>query len=126
MRWTLRRGVPYFIDALGRLRLWAGTHDTWLSRSLTPLLDPSQPEARTLTLSAVLLVGAAWLFFGILEDVVTGDPLLLVDNSMYRALQDLRTAPGDAVMIAITELGDTTVVIAVTMVVLLWLTWKRA
>ncbi|MBH8614403.1 phosphatase PAP2 family protein [Pseudomonas mohnii] len=126
VRWTLRRGVPHFIDALGRLRCWAGTHDTWLSRSLTHLLDPSRPEARTLALSAVLLVGAAWLFFGILEDVVTGDPLLLADSAIYHALQDLRTAPGDAVMIAITELGDTTVVVAVTIVVLLWLMWKRA
>ncbi|TPG78072.1 phosphatase PAP2 family protein [Pseudomonas caspiana] len=126
VRWTLRRGVPYFIDALGRLRYWAGTHDTWLSRRLSHLLDPSRPEARTLALSAVLLIGAAWLFFGILEDVVTGDPLLLADSAIYHALQDLRTAPSDAVMIAITELGDTTVVVAVTMVVLLWLMWKRA
>src|SRR5207253_6252489 len=104
----------------------AGTHDTWLSRSLTHLLDASRPEARALALPAVLLVGAAWLFFGILEDVVTGDPLLLADSAIYRALQDLRTAPGDAVMIAITELGDTTVVVAVTIVVLLWLMYKRA
>jgi membrane protein DedA with SNARE-associated domain/membrane-associated phospholipid phosphatase len=126
VRWGLHRGVPYFIDALGRLRYWAATHNTWLSRSLTQLLDPSRPEARTLALSAVLLVGAAWLFFGILEDVVTGDPLLLADSAIYHVLQDLRTAPGDAVMIAITELGDTTVVVAVTMVVLLWLMWKRA
>ncbi|MFL1527564.1 VTT domain-containing protein [Pseudomonas sp. O230] len=126
VRLTLRRGVPYFIDALGRLRYWAGTHDTLLSRSLTHLLNPSQPEVRTLALSGVLLVGAAWLFFGILEDVVTGDPLLLADSSIYHALQDLRTAPSDAVMIAITELGDTKVVAAVTIVVLVWLIWKRA
>lgn len=126
MRWTLRRGVPYFIDALGRLRYWAGTHDSWLSRRLSHLLDPSRPEVRTLAVSAVLLVGAAWLFFGILEDVVTGDPLLLADSAIYHALQELRTVPGDTVMIAITELGDTTVVAAVTLIVLLWLMWKRS
>jgi undecaprenyl-diphosphatase len=68
-------------------------------------------------LSAVLLVGAAWLFFCILEDVVTGDPLLLADSAIYDVIQELRTAPSDAVMIAITELGDTTVVAAVTLVV---------
>ncbi|KAA0983962.1 phosphatase PAP2 family protein [Pseudomonas sp. ANT_J28] len=126
VRWTLRRGIPYLIVAVERLRSWAGTHDTWLSRSLTRLLDPSRPEAWPLTLSAVLLVGAAWLFFGVLEDVVSGDPLLLADSAIYRALQDLRTTPGNAVMIAITELGDTKVVVAVTIVVLLWLMWKRA
>jgi undecaprenyl-diphosphatase len=126
VRWTLRRGIPYLIVGIQRLRSWAGTHDTWLSRSLTRLLDPSRPEARALTLPTVLLVGAAWLFFGVLEDVVNGDPLLLADSAIYRALQDLRTTPGNAVMIAITELGDTKVVVAVTIVVLLWLMWKRA
>ncbi|MFW0754084.1 VTT domain-containing protein [Pseudomonas sp. H11T01] len=126
VRWMLRRGIPYLIVAVQRLRNWAGTHDTWLSRSLIRLLDPSRPEARALLLPTVLLVGAAWLFFGVLEDVVNGDPLLLADRAIYRALQDLRSTPGDTMMIAITELGDTTVVVAVTMVVLLWLLWKRA
>ena len=126
VRWTLRRGIPDVIDALGRLQCRVGAHDTWLSRRLSHLLDPSRPEARTLAVSAVLLVGAAWLFFGILEDVITGEPLLLVDSAIYHVLQDLRTVPGDAVMIAITELGDTTVVAAVTLVVLSWLMWKRA
>lgn len=109
-----------------RLRSWAGTHDTLLSRSLTSLLDPSRHEARAIALTAVVLVGAAWLFFGVLEDVINGDPLLLADSAIYHALQDLRSTPGDAVMIAITELGDTKVVVAVTIVVLLWLLWKRA
>ncbi|WP_223487462.1 bifunctional DedA family/phosphatase PAP2 family protein [Pseudomonas sp. A-RE-19] len=126
VRWTLRRGIPYLIVAIQRLRSWASTHDTWLSRRLTGFLDPSRPAARVLALPTVLLVGAAWLFFGVLEDVINGDPLLLADSAIYRALQELRTTPGDALMIAITELGDTKVVVAVTIVVLLWLMWRRA
>jgi undecaprenyl-diphosphatase len=90
------------------------------------LLDPSRPEARALALLIVLLIGAAWLFVGILEDVVSGDPLVLADSAIFRALQDLRSAPGDAVMIAITELGDTAAVVAVTVIVFLWIVWKRA
>lgn len=126
VRWTLRRGIPLLIIGVERLRGWVGTRDTWLSRNLSSLLDPERHEARTLALLTVLLVGAAWLFFGILEDVVSRDPLVLADSAIYRALQDLRTAPGDAVMIAITELGDTVVVVAVTVIVFLWLAWKRA
>ena len=38
----------------------------------------------------------------------------------------MRTAPGDAAMVAVTELGDTLVVVAITIVVFLWLAWKRA
>jgi undecaprenyl-diphosphatase len=126
VRWTLRRGIPFLVVGVERLRNWAGTRDTWLSRSLASLLDPSQHEARALALLTVLLIGAAWLFFGVLEDVVSGDPLVLADDAIYHALQDLRTAPGDAMMIAITELGDTAVVVAVTIIVFLWLAWKRA
>lgn len=126
VRWTLRRGIPLLIVALERLRVRAGAHDTWFSRSLSSLLDPSQHEARAFALLTVLLIGAAWVFFGVLEDVISGDPLVLADGAIYRALQDLRTAPGDAVMIAITELGDTAVVVAVTMIIFLWLAWKRA
>ena len=126
VRWTLRRGIPFLVVGVVRLRNWAGTHDTWLSRSLTSLLDPSQHEVRALALLTVLLIGAAWLFFGILEDVVSGDPLVFADGAIYHALQDLRTAPGDAMMIAITELGDTAVVVVVTIIVFLWLAWKRA
>lgn len=126
VRWTLRHGVPLLIVGVEHLRNWADTRDAWLCRSLARLLDPLRPEARALALLIVLLVGAAWLFFRILEDVVRGEPLVRADSAIYRALQDLRTAPGDAVMIAITELGDTTVVVIVTVTVFGWLVWKRA
>ncbi|WP_246762813.1 phosphatase PAP2 family protein [Rhizobium sp. NZLR1] len=73
-----------------------------------------------------LLGGAAWLFLGILEDVVNGDPLVLADHAIYNALQEVRTPLGDAIMVAITEIGDTKVVVVVTTVIFLWLAWKRA
>ncbi|MEO5759825.1 MAG: phosphatase PAP2 family protein [Mesorhizobium sp.] len=126
MRWTLRRGIPLLIVGVERLRAWAEAQETWLSRILSSLLDPSRHEARALALLTVLLIGAAWLFFGVLEDVVSGDPLVLADSAIYHALQEVRSAPGDGIMIAITELGDTVVVVAVTIIVFLWLAWKRA
>ena len=126
VRFGLRRGMPSLSGASERVRAWAGARDSRWVRIILNLLDPSRPDARGLALMAFLLVGAAWLFFGILEDVVAGDPLVRADTAIYSALQELRTAPGDAVMIAITELGDTIVVVAVTVAVFLWLAWKRA
>jgi membrane-associated phospholipid phosphatase len=73
-----------------------------------------------------LLIASGWLFFGILEDVVTGDPLVSFDTAIFQLLQGLRTPWGDALMIGLTELGDTTVVVPVTTAVLLWLAWRRA
>ncbi len=126
VRWMLRRGLPLLMVGLERLRIWAAPRNTWLRRGLAQLLDPWRHEARVLAVLMVILVGAAWLFFGLLEDVVSGDPLVLADSAIYHALQDLRSAPGDSIMITITELGDTAVVVAVTIVVFLWLAWKRA
>ena len=126
VRYALRRGIPLLLAGVERLRAWTAMCDTWSSRILGSLLNPAQHEARVLAAAALSLIAGAWLFFGVLEDVVSGDPLVRADAAVYRALQDLRTAPGDSAMIAITELGDTVVVIAVTTIVLLWFVWKRA
>jgi undecaprenyl-diphosphatase len=126
VRWTLKRAVPLLAVGVIEMRTWASTRDTRLSRSVAGLLDPARSEARILALMLVLLGGAAWLFFGVLEDVINGDPLVLADGAIYNALQEVRTPAGDAIMVGITELGDTRVVVAVTAVVFLWLLWKRA
>jgi undecaprenyl-diphosphatase len=126
VRLALLRGLPWLLGAFEMLRAWAGARDSWWRLTILNLLDPSRPDAAGLVLLALTLVGAAWLFLGILEDVVSGDPLVRADAAIYHALQDLRTPPGDAVMIAFTELGDTSVVVTVTAIVFLWLVGKRA
>ena len=125
VRLSLRYGIPLALTATQRLRTWAASRDSHFSRIVFDLLDPARPDMRFLALLAVVLMGSAWLFLGILEDVVSGDPLVRADTAIYNAFQDLRTGPGDALMIAITELGDTVVVVAETIAVLLWLAWRR-
>lgn len=69
------------------------------------LLDPARAESPALLTAALLLVGGAWLFLGIVEDVTSNDPLIQVDQMIYLALQNLRTAWGDHLMVAVTEAG---------------------
>ena len=123
---SVNRGAPLVVAAAERVRKWAGRFDTRWARALHSLLDPTRSDARALAVLAVVLIGGAWLFLGVLQDVISGDPLVRADTAIYQGLTDLRTAPGDAVMITITELGDTVVVVAVAMAVLGWLLWKRA
>ncbi len=125
VRFLSRRAYPLLHGGLVRLRLWAAGRDTAVARGVSALLDPDRPEARILLLLGVLLAGAAWLFLAILEDVVSGDPLVRADAAIYHALQGLRTATGDRVMISFTELGDTVVVIAVTAAVFVYLAARR-
>ena len=132
--WIVSRSViwlqPRAEQGLLQLQTWADSAlpvRTWSLRGMVAaLLDPTRAESRALLVFAVVLIAAAWVFFGIIEDVLTGDPLVVVDKTVYHLLQGLRTPLGDSVMIALTQLGDAVVTLPVIAAVLLWLVWKRA
>lgn len=107
------------------LSAWAQRHRRagWL---VTELLDPARPASRALLAWLVVLVAGSWLFLGVLEDVLTGDPLVYAGQSLYHLLQQVRTPPADRVMVVLTELGDAAVTLPVMTVVLAWLLWRRA
>src|SRR3990172_10904890 len=104
---------------------WARPRTGVLPRVILSLLDPARPESLGLLMAAVMLLGGAWMFLGILEDVVSSDPLVQFDRVVFTALQKLRTGPVDAVMIAATELGSAMVAIPVIAALSVVLAWKR-
>jgi len=122
----LRRGIPAGARMLRRLLLWARAHDNPIGREIVALLDPHHREAGALAVLAGLLIFGGWIFFGVLEDLVSGDPLVRADAAIFHALQALRTPWGDIVMVAVTELGDARVTVPVAAAGLLWLVWRRA
>jgi membrane-associated phospholipid phosphatase len=126
MRLTLRRLPAMFALAQEGLSDWARTRDTWMSRRILSLVDPARMEMQGLAVLGALLVGGLWVFFGVLEDVIGGEPLVHADAAVFHLLQSLRTVWADQVMVGITELGSGTVVIAVTVAALLWFGWRRA
>jgi undecaprenyl-diphosphatase len=108
------------------LTRWGRLHDSWVARQLLALIDPAQTELRALALLGLLLIGSMWAFFGVLEDVVAGDPLVRVDAAVFHFLAGLRSDATDQLMVVITELGDAPVIVAVTAAVFGWLAWRRA
>ncbi|PIQ12575.1 MAG: PA-phosphatase [Hydrogenophilales bacterium CG18_big_fil_WC_8_21_14_2_50_58_12] len=132
--WGIGRAVlwlqPRIERGLSFLQAWSTAAPSGRNRPLrklvAALLDPTQPESRTLLILAGLLIVAAWGFFGVLEDVLTRDPLVFIDSAAYHFLQGLRTPFGDAIMIALTELGDAAVTVLVVSAALLWLLAQRA
>jgi undecaprenyl-diphosphatase len=128
--WLVRLGlrlVPrVWTSARERASAWAHAGNGWGRRQVAALLDPDRPETTALVIFSFVLVGAMWIFFGVLEDVITGDPLVRVDTAVHNFLQGLRTPWIDRLAIGITELGDKTVVIALAVSVLLWLAVRRA
>jgi len=125
LRLAVRRLPPLTAAAQRRLWRWAGRRHTWIGRQLLSILDPQRRELPGLALLGALLAASLWLFFGVLQDVLTGDPLVRANEAVYHFLQTLRNVWVDRVMVAITELGDLTVVAAVTLAAILWLLWRR-
>ena len=72
-----------------------------------------------IALLAIPLVLGLWAFFGILDEVADGDSLVDLDKIVFEFFRQLRSAPFDRAMIAITGLGDARVVMPVTLAGLL-------
>ena len=125
IRAAVRRLPSVLAAAQDELRRWAQTQDTWLGRQLLSVLDPNRKELPGLVFLGALLVGSLWVFMGAMQDVIAGDPLVRADMAAFQLLQDLRTGWADRIMVGITELGDATVIIAVTLATLAWLAWRR-
>ncbi len=124
-RYLLRRVPPLLGFAHVRLRQWAAPRQSWLARQLLAVLDPTRRELPGLALLAGILLSSLWLFFGVLQDVLAGDPLVRANEAVFHFLQGLRTEWVDQIMVAITELGDASVAASVALAALLWLAWRR-
>jgi membrane protein DedA with SNARE-associated domain/membrane-associated phospholipid phosphatase len=73
----------------------------------------------------LLLIGAAWGFLGVLQDVLARDPLVLADQAVFHFMQSLRTLWADRIFITITEFGDTLVNVCLAVSILAVLLVKR-
>ena len=120
------RLLPLATSGIDVARNWSARRSDWASRIVLALVNPDKTEPPILGLLVVVLIGAGWLFFGIAEDVINGDPLVSFDQAIFELLRGFRTAALDRIIIAITELGDTPVVIAVVATVLGFLLLRRS
>ncbi|HWW08302.1 bifunctional DedA family/phosphatase PAP2 family protein [Collimonas sp.] len=128
-RFGIRNGLPVVEQWRDRLLQWAsrqpGGRFTRIKSWVFFFLDPRRPESQILPVLALLLVGSSWLFLGIVEDVITSDPLVGVDAAIFHWLQGLRTSAVDHLMVGVTELGGASVLWVVALTVLGWLLARR-
>jgi len=130
LQWLVRRTLRLVMPAARALSVrvvqCARRSDSRLARPVLLLLDPEQPGSRALLLGAVVWVAAGWLFLGVLEDLISGDPLLQADHAVFRFLQQLRAPSIDPVVVAITEMGSGGVLMPLIVAVSAWLVWRRS
>jgi undecaprenyl-diphosphatase len=116
---------PVIVDGRDRIVMWARTGSSPVQQAVLALFDPQRPESAALLASAVVLVASAWLFFGVLEDVLSNDPLVRVDRAVFGILQSVRTGWVDSLMVAATEVGSAAVALPVIVAVALLLAVRR-
>jgi undecaprenyl-diphosphatase len=78
-----------------------------------------------LTVGSIALVGSAWLFGGVAEDLVTGDPLTIVDALISDWFRDHATTSFAAVMALVSSFASTTAVLYSCILASAYLLWKR-
>jgi membrane protein DedA with SNARE-associated domain/membrane-associated phospholipid phosphatase len=88
-------------------------------------LSPQGYLGLHLTVGTLVLIGATWLFGGIAEDVVTGDPLAVIDKQVATWFYDRTTPALTTVMQAITSLGAAPVITGITLLTFVLLLWWR-
>ena len=85
---------------------WGRCHRHARVRAWAEAFDPQIPRVPAFLLWGMVLIGALAGFLGVLEDVLTGDPLTRADAAINHLVQSLRTGWADAVMVVLTMLGD--------------------
>lgn len=114
--WLHRHTYPW----IHRTLAWARVHPV-MGEIPAALLDPEHPEARGLTVLALLLLTTSLLFAFVHHAVGQSELLLNLDDYLYYTLEALRTPWMDRFLVVVSMLGDWQVLLPLTLMVLGWL-----
>lgn len=125
---VFRRGVLLLFTCWPPWERWLISwisHSRILQRWLGGFFHKDNSLFRPLILLTFIFIAASWLFLGVTEDVMTGDPLVQSSKSLYHLLQGFRTPWGDNLMVGMTMLGDAVVTVPVVLAGLFWLLFRK-
>ena len=128
--WLAPKLIRLVIGWLEALRepilIWSKARDSWVRRPVASLLDPDRTELSGLLVLAAVLTGSLWLFLGVLQDLIAGDPLVYTDRAILHFFEPYRTGLAVQIAIVISRLGSGPVSLVVAGVTLIWLDRRRA
>jgi membrane protein DedA with SNARE-associated domain len=93
----------------------------WLLRRLTP----GQYLGLHLTVGLLAAAGGLWLFGGLAEDVLTGDPIVHFDRALDDYLHAHATPPLTTFFLIVTALGSIEAIVLLGVIVAAFLAWGR-
>ncbi len=117
---------PVVDSMLWSASAWAGRSRYRSWRRLGLALRPDRPRARLLVVLALLSILALVLLADIVSGLVIRNAISNLDLSFVNVMAELRSEPGDALMIPITMMGDISTVYVIGIAIVAWLLWRRA
>jgi membrane protein DedA with SNARE-associated domain/membrane-associated phospholipid phosphatase len=118
--------VPFIDSMLWSMSAWAGKSRMRSWRRLGLALRPDRPRAKLLVVLGVLSMFALLLLADMVSGLVIRNALSNLDLSVQNVMSQLRSAPGDELMIPVTMLGDVSTVYIIGLAIVGWLLWRRA
>jgi membrane protein DedA with SNARE-associated domain/membrane-associated phospholipid phosphatase len=112
-------GLAY--PPVARLRTRYDAQLRWLLRRLTP----GQYLGLHLTVGLLAAAGCLWLFGGVVEDLITGDPLVRFDRALDDYLHSHATPHLTTFFLVVTAFGSTVAMVLLGVVVAALLAWRR-
>jgi membrane protein DedA with SNARE-associated domain/membrane-associated phospholipid phosphatase len=106
---------------VARLRRRYDAQFRWLLRRLTP----GQYLGLHLTVGLLVAGGSLWLFGGLVEDLITGDPIVRFDRVVDDYLHSHATPHLTTFFLIVTALGSTVAIVPLGVVVAALLAWRR-
>jgi membrane protein DedA with SNARE-associated domain/membrane-associated phospholipid phosphatase len=106
---------------VARLRTRYDTQLRWLLRRLTL----GQYLGLHLTVGLLAAAGGLWLFGGLAEDVLTGDPIVHFDRVLDAYLHARATPPLTTFFLIVTALGSIETIVLLGVVVAAFFAWRR-
>jgi membrane protein DedA with SNARE-associated domain len=128
--WRITRILLLHLDAWANASRrtaarWAEGHHGEAARRLARFLDPEQPALGALiAITGLVPLGAA-VFSYVLDNVLHGDPLVQMDQSVRLFLRSIHTVWADAALARVEALGSTATLVALIATVTLWMAFER-
>ena len=122
--YTYRWFAAHADALLARALAWSHEHPV-LGRYSMAVFDPQRRESVSLALLAVMLLAFGWAWFAFLALVVGHGEPLGVDLAIHELMLALRNPLADYPMAALASLGDWQVLAPASLLVLLYLAWRK-
>lgn len=128
--WRITRVVLLHVDAwAGASRRsaarWAQAHHGAAARRLARLLDPAQPALGAVIVITGFVPVCAAIFSYVLGNVLRGDPLVQVDQSVRQFLHSIHTVWADTALAHIETLGSNATLAVLVATVTTWMALEK-